>query len=52
MFRTYVPHLPCINPTPLLFLKIVTYLIRKMIPKFEKKNPLVSRACRDESIDI
>ena len=46
-----LPHLACLNPTPLLFKKVYL-VIQKMIPKLEKNFPLVCRDCQDESIDI
>ena len=44
-----LPHLACINPTPLLFLKIVVN--SKNDSDIGKSFPLVCRACRVKSID-
>ena len=45
-----LPLLACINPTPLLFQKIVVN--SKNDSEFEESFQLVYRACRDEFIDI
>ena len=47
-----LPFLACINPMPILFSKIATNIILKMIPNFEKIFTLVCRTCPVKSIDI